>query len=134
MERAARFPRADAHAGRPDARVVARRPELVRPSAGPRDVFAALDADEDGSVTTAEIATEDVAQLAAIVELVQAVLPLPNLLVDTAHAAQRDGTLQTLWQGPPSLLDPTPVRATRVAEPYQASTSSDDSKPLMMSI
>lgn len=56
-----------------------------------RDVFAALDTDEDGSVTTAESETEDVAQLASIVELVQAVLPLPNLLVDTADAAQRDG-------------------------------------------
>ena len=56
-----------------------------------RDVFAALDADEDGSVTTAESETEDVAQLAAIVELMQAVLPLPNLLVDTADAEQRDG-------------------------------------------
>ena len=56
-----------------------------------RDVFAALDTDEDGSVTTAESETEDVAQLASIVELVQAALPLPNLLVDTADAAQRDG-------------------------------------------
>ena len=56
-----------------------------------RDVFAALDTDEDGSVTTAESETEDAAQLASIVELVQAVLPLPNLLVDTADAAQRDG-------------------------------------------
>ena len=56
-----------------------------------RDVFAALDTDEDGSVTTAESEAEDVTQLAAIVELVQAVLPLPNLLVDTADAEQRDG-------------------------------------------
>ena len=62
-----------------------------------RDVFAALDVDEDGSVTTAESATEDVAQLAAIVELVQAVLPLPNLLVDTADAKQRDGLRKHLF-------------------------------------
>jgi len=60
---------------------------------------------------------------------------VPCTLGPFLHAAQRDGTLQTLWQGPPSLLDPTPVRATRVvaSEPYQASTT-DDQKPLMMSI
>ena len=59
---------------------------------------------------------------------------VPCTLGPFLHAAQRDGTLQTLWQGPPSLLDPTPVRATRVVEtPYQASTT-DDQKPLMMSI
>ena len=48
-------------------------------------------------------------------------------------AARRDGTLDRLWEGPLHLLDPTPVRATRVTEPHQASKG-DDEKPLMMSI
>jgi Ca2+-binding EF-hand superfamily protein len=53
-----------------------------------RDVFAALDADEDGSITAAESETEDQARLARVVELVREVFPLPNLLVDTADAEQ----------------------------------------------
>ena len=54
-----------------------------------RDVFEALDADGDDSLTASEVATDDEATLAKVVTLVHATLPLPNLLVDTADAEQR---------------------------------------------
>jgi len=69
-----------------------------------RDVFAALDADDDGSLTTAESETEDAERLARVVELVQEVFPLPNLLVDTADAKQST-VLRTHLRTIASMLD-----------------------------
>merc|ERR1719460_992827 len=53
-----------------------------------RDVFNALDADEDNSLTAQEVETDDAARLARVVELVQEAFPLPSLVVDTSDEAQ----------------------------------------------
>jgi len=54
-----------------------------------RDVFVALDADGDDALTADEAKTDDALTLAKVVTLVQEVLPLPSLMVDTADAEQR---------------------------------------------
>lgn len=54
-----------------------------------RDVFMALDADSDDVLTADEAKTDDAETLAKVVALVQEVLPLPALMVDTADAEQR---------------------------------------------